>query len=271
MDKFLVEHLRTQLSFMSFSRLSTSKVNPFEFKRVLEGISSRLPPNLRLPSDQKDGLWAYYHSLELTTILEENQIIIVTVLPLMQYDNHFEIYKVINLPIPIMEDLLESTDTHTVVARYDLESVGLAINLQRMKYVLLNQKHLDQCTNPRLGICDMKLPIYPVNLSNKCVVSLFLDSPEKIKKACHKVVVPNSFVPLTIYIADGLWVVVSRKELGFSVTCQEQNRTTMSIIMKPPPDVLTISKKCEASNDYVSTEIITDNFVSMKKDKLNLT
>ena len=91
--QFLVEHLRTQLSFMSFSRLSTSIVNPFEFKRVLEGISSRLPPNLRLPSDPKDGLWAYYHSLELTTILEENQIIIVTVLPLMQYDNHFEIYK----------------------------------------------------------------------------------------------------------------------------------------------------------------------------------
>ena len=91
----------------------------------------------------------------------------------MQYDNHFEIYKVINLPVPIMEDSLESIDTHTVVARYDLESVGLAINLQRTKYVLLNQKHLDQCTNPRLGICDMKLPIYPVNLSNKCVVSLF--------------------------------------------------------------------------------------------------
>ena len=278
--QFLVEHLRTQLSFMSFSRLSTSIVNPFEFKRVLEGISSRLPPNLRLPSDPKDRLWAYYHSLELTTILEENQIIIVTVLPLMQYDNHFEIYKVINLPVPIMEDSLESTDTHTVVARYDLESVGLAINLQRTKYVLLNQKHLDQCTNPRLGICDMKLPIYPVNLSNKCVVSLFLDSPEKIKKTCHKVVVPNSFVPQTIYIADGLWVVVSRRELRFSVTCQEQNRTTKSVIMKPPLDVLAISKKCEASNDYVSlmpyfmsksTEIITDNFVSMMKDKLNLT
>ena len=59
----------------------------------------------------------------------------------MQYDNRFEIYKVINLPVPIMEDSLESTDTHTVVARYDLESVGLAINLQRTKYVLLNQKH----------------------------------------------------------------------------------------------------------------------------------
>ena len=91
---------------------------------------------------------------------------------------------------------------------------------------------------------------------------------------------PNSFVPQTIYIADGLWVVVSRRELRFSVTCQEQNRTTKSIIMKPTLDVLAISKKCEASNDYVSlmpyfmsksTEIITDNFVSMMKDKLNLT
>ena len=57
-----MEHLKVQLSFMSLSKLSTSIVNPFEFKRILNDIGSRLPPNLRLPSQTKDGLWAYYHS-----------------------------------------------------------------------------------------------------------------------------------------------------------------------------------------------------------------
>ena len=277
---FLIEHLKVQLSFMSLSKLSTSIVNPFELKRILNDIGSRLPPNLRLPSQTKDGLWAYYHSLELTTVLEKDRIIVIIVLPLLQYDNHFEIYKAINLPVPLINEAVKTSDTHTMVARYDLESAGLAINLQRTKYVLLSKTHLKECTNPRLGVCNMKLPIYPVNLSNKCIVALFLNSRGKITEFCHKTVMPNSYVPQAIYIADGLWVIISQKELRFSVTCQKGNSTSKSLIIKAPLDVIAVDSKCEASNDYLSlmpyymsetTQEITDGFVSMIKENLNIT
>ncbi|MEW8543129.1 MAG: hypothetical protein AB2693_06300, partial [Candidatus Thiodiazotropha sp.] len=277
---FLIEHLKVQLSFMSLSKLSTSIVNPFEFQRILADIGSKLPPNLRLPSKPKDGLWAYYHTLELTTVLEEDRIIVIIVLPLMQYDNHFEIYKAINLPVPLMNEAIKTSDTHTMVARYDLESAGLAINLQRTKYVLLTDSHLKACTNPRLGVCNMKLPIYPVNLSNKCIVALFLNSRGKITEFCHKTVMPNSYVPQAIYIADGLWIIISQKELRFSVTCQKSNSALKSLIIKPPLDVVAVNSKCEASNDYLSLmpyymsetkQEITDEFVSMVKENLNIT
>lgn len=104
---FLIEHLKVQLSFMSLSKLSTSIVNPFEIKRILNDIGSRLPPNLRLPSQTKDGLWAYYHSLELTTVLEKDRIIVIIVLPLLQFDNHFEIYKAINLSVPLINEAVK--------------------------------------------------------------------------------------------------------------------------------------------------------------------
>lgn len=139
---FLVEHLKVKLSVMSLSRLSTSLVDPFELKQILNDIQHRFLPNLKLPSNPNDGLWTYYNSLKVTTFVEQDQIVVIILLPLMQYDHQFEIYEIKNLPIPLINDTIKTSDTHAMVARFDLESAGLVMNIQRTKCVLPSSQQL---------------------------------------------------------------------------------------------------------------------------------
>ena len=176
---FLLEHFKSQLGFLSLARLSTEIIDPFQLKSTLEGIAERLPPNLKFPYDSTKSLWAYYQSLKVSTFLEEDRMIVVINVPLIQYDHSFEVYRVTNLGLPLVNDTYETSDTHTMVARYDLEAEGIAINVQRTKYVLLDSQQLRDCSQPTLGTCDLKSAIFPVNLSNNCILASFLENPEK--------------------------------------------------------------------------------------------
>lgn len=277
---FLLEHFKSQLGFLSLARLSTEIIDPFELKQILDGIGQRLPPNLKLPYDPRVNLWKYYQSLQVSTLLDESRIVVIITLPLMQYDNSFEIYRVTNLGLPLVNGTIESSDTHTMVASYDLESNGLAINVPRTKYVLLNQQQLRECSNPTLGTCDLKTAIFPVNLSNKCILALFLEHPEKVDKFCRKIISPNAYLPRAEYLADGAWLVITQKILRFSVTCAGPAPGRTSLIVKPPLDTLILGKMCRAENDFLSlmpyftsdsTEPVTDDLVTMIRDNLNLT
>ncbi|MCG8034449.1 MAG: envelope fusion protein [Candidatus Thiodiazotropha taylori] len=277
---FLLEHFKVQLGFLSLSRLSTEIIDPFQLTNILKGIAMRLPPTLKLPYDSDKGLWPYYKSLSVSTFLDDDRMIIVIILPLVQYDHQFEIYKVINLGMPLLNGSIATSDTHAMVARYDLEAAGIAINIPRTKYVLLDSQQLGECSKPVFGTCDLKSAIFPVNLSNKCILALFLESPEKVAKFCKRVVMPNTYVPMAVYLTDGLWVIVSQKTLRFAVTCEESTPVLDTIITKPPLDVISLKKMCRAENDYLSlmpfytsetTEEITDGLVTMIKSNLNLT
>ena len=277
---FLLEHFKSQLGFLSLARLSTEIIDPFQLKLTLEGIAERLPPNLKLPYDTTKGLWAYYQSLKVSTFLEEDRMIVVINVPLIQYDHSFEVYRVTNLGLPLVNDTYETSDTHTMVARYDLEAEGIAINVQRTKYVLLDSRQLRECSQPTLGTCDLKSAIFPVNLSNKCILALFLENPEKVSKFCKRVILPNSYLPAAIYLTDGMWLVITRKVLRFSVTCEANTPVLKTLVARPPLDTIALGKMCRAENDFLSlmpyytsesTEIITDDLVSMIKENLNRT
>ncbi|MCG8046485.1 MAG: envelope fusion protein [Candidatus Thiodiazotropha endolucinida] len=277
---FLLEHFKTQLGFLSLAKLSTEIIDPFQLKQILDGISSRLPPNLKLPYDPVTGLWQYYRSLQVSTFLDEDQMIATITVPLIQYDHSFEIYRVINLGLPLINSSIETSDTHAMVASYQLEAKGIAINVQRTKYVLLDSHQLRECSKPILGTCNLKTAIFPVNLSNKCILALFLDHPEKISKFCKRVIQPNSYLPLAVNLVDGAWIVVTQKILRFSVTCVGQTPSLTTAVIRPPLDTLRLEKRCRAENDYLSlmpfftsesTEKVTDDLVSLIKDNLNLT
>ena len=101
---FLLEHFKVQLGFLSLSRLSTEIIDPFQLKIALNNIAMHLPPNLKLPCVPDKSLWTYNQSLGVSTFLHEDHMIVVIVLPLIQYDHQFEVYGVINLGVPYVNN-----------------------------------------------------------------------------------------------------------------------------------------------------------------------
>ncbi|CAG2210600.1 unnamed protein product [Mytilus edulis] len=158
---FYFVHLNSQLNMLSLGHLSPSTINPTSFRFLLTEIQSQLPAYLKLPKDPIKDLWAYYQSLTCTTLIYERKIFVVISVPLLDYNNKFEVFKVFNLPIP-----MQSNKTNVnMVAKFNLESDYIAVNAERSKYILFDQNEIIQCTHPLVPYCAVSSPTYPINLT----------------------------------------------------------------------------------------------------------
>ena len=116
-----------QLDMLFLGHLSPSLVSPTHLRDILLKIQTELPHHLRLPSDPTRELWRYYSSLSCITLVEEKKILALVPVPLLDRDSTFEVFQVINLPIPYPNPKQELG----VVAKYKLEAECIALNLAR--------------------------------------------------------------------------------------------------------------------------------------------
>ena len=83
-----------QINALSLRKLTPNVINPQEFKLVLKDIETQLPKSFGLPVDVDVELWSLYKNLVCQTIIEDNRILIVIPIPLIDYTNQMDIYKV---------------------------------------------------------------------------------------------------------------------------------------------------------------------------------
>ena len=125
--------------------------------------------------------------------------------------NKFEVYNIYNIPLPIKDPNVAVKEMPNMVAEFKLESKLLAINLEKMKYILLTSAELESCTSQLHHYCDIRSPLYPINLSKLCIAALFLKNKDNVKAYCQTTVKPNFLLPMAIDIIQGLWVIASQK------------------------------------------------------------
>ncbi|XP_060575674.1 uncharacterized protein LOC132733092 [Ruditapes philippinarum] len=189
----LYEHLSSQLNAVALSHLSPVLIEPSELSIILHEIKQQLPPMLKLPFTEEKDFWLYYRNLPCSGALIDNQIVIVLYIPVAEMYEQFDIYHMASLPLPI--NITEQKIESTMVADYKLHGVGLAINEQRTRFAILNKDELSSCSVQGLPYCRFSSALYSVATTKKCPIHLFLHSKDKIKKYCHKTVVPNVALP----------------------------------------------------------------------------
>ncbi|CAG2242291.1 unnamed protein product [Mytilus edulis] len=246
---FYFVHLNSQLNMLSLGHLSPSTINPTSFRFLLTEIQSQLPAYLKLPKDPIKDLWAYYQFLTCTTLIYERKIFVVISVPLLDYNNKFEVFKVFNLPIP-----MQSNKTNVnMVAKFNLESDYIAVNAERSKYILFDQNEIIQCTHPLVPYCAVSSPTYPINLSNLCITTLFMKKGRKVLVDCQTLVQPFAVLPMAKYISSGSWLITTRIPLKFAIACRyADQKITSSIEIFPPIDILRLNESCTANNDYMA-------------------
>ena len=245
---FYLEHLRTQLNFLSLGRLNPSTISPSNLRALLLEIKAHLPPTLALIGDPKQDLWLFYRQLRSSALLGEKRIVVIIRIPLLCVHNQYEIYQVFNLPIPVENLRTDNVNAPDMITKYNLESEGLMIDKSKTRYALLTRAETEICSDSSVKYCNVQSPIYPVNLARLCVVNLFLQKPEAVKKYCESIVTLNTRLPFAVKLMNFLWGIISQTELRFSVVCNNgQSKTETS---KPPIDILEVPAACVASNDY---------------------
>jgi hypothetical protein len=133
----------------------------------------------------------------------------------------------------------------------NIEAKAIGVNVQKTKYILLNNEGLDKCIQPGVNFYDIKSPIHRINLSKLCKVALFMNDNALIKENGKNTIKLNALSPMAEYISVGTWVVVTNTPLRMTIVCESISGNT-EIIIKPPVDLLRLKTSCSADNDCLS-------------------
>lgn len=128
----------------------------------------------------------------------------------------------------------------------------MAVNAERTKYVTLTDIEIQKCTNPSITYCSIRSAVYPINLSKLCVVALFMRNEDNVNRHCQTIVKLNSMLPLANYLSNGVWIIITLKDLMFSVVCQDTRDNLSVIYAKPPIAKVKLELTCSAFNDYLT-------------------
>lgn len=109
----------------------------------MKEIKDQLPPTLRLPFTKPNDFWLYYKNLPPNGIILENEIVIMLYIPVEEMYERFDIYSMTSLPLPINN---AANSDSAMLVDYKLNSAGIAINLQRTRFALLDTAGLDSCS-----------------------------------------------------------------------------------------------------------------------------
>ena len=96
----------------------------------------------------------------------------------------------------------------------------IAVNIERSRYMILRYEDIQQCLTQSLTFCELRLPIYPINLSRLCIVSIFMNEKEGVDKYCQMVVRVNQLLLHSSYIADGFYAIATNKPIQLTQACK---------------------------------------------------
>ena len=188
--------------------------------------------------------------------MTKDHILVITSIPLLDYNGLMEVFMVQNIIMPYCsKDEARAIDRSTLTAKYNLESNSIALNRQRTKYLLLNDQEISQCSNPSIGFCHVRSPVYPTNLSKMCVITLFMKNDRNVEKFCQLTVFPNSILPQANLLHDGVWIVSSDISFTFAVACHGDNTKDdfpAEIKVTPPVGIISLNMPWTASADYLT-------------------
>ena len=174
-----IHELGEKINTLALGRLTPNVITPKSLQDILIEIQSKLDPKRGLPEDPVKNLWTFYEFLTAKTVISEKRILIFITVPILMYANEFEIYQVINLPLPLYNNDTKMNQ-NGMTAHYDVETHALAINRERSKFITLTSQEFDSCSKGILSFCAINSPIYFTAKSSFCVISLFLGREEEI-------------------------------------------------------------------------------------------
>ena len=130
------DHLKSELNVLGTGKISPEIISPEQLRGLLLSIKSEVPSLAKLPFNPERRQWQYYEILGASTFMDTDQIVIVLKIPLRDSRFQFKLYKVLNLEIAL------NYTPRDMTAYIALQSQYLAINLERTKYMLLEEENV---------------------------------------------------------------------------------------------------------------------------------
>ena len=112
--------------------------------------------------------------------------------------------------------------------------------------MILRYEDIQQCLTQSLRFCELQLPIYPINLSRLCIVSIFMNEKEGVDKHCQTIVRVNQLLPHSSYIADGFYAIATNKPIQLTQACKQLSASLITV--KAPLDIIQLKPSCSMTH-----------------------
>ena len=231
---------------LALGHLSPSVITPLDLRTLLIDIKEKLGTSARIPFDPYKDLWTFYRTMTCTTLIEDEQLVVVMSIPLLDMTDKLTIYKIHDLPLP-----LPGTNRTDISASFRLEARAIAVNSAQTQFATLTPDEILRCAKPTKVYCALQSPVYTALTNKMCVISLFMDKKDDVNKFCATVVYPKDAAPRAQYLTDGHWIVSYQTPLHFRYKCQNES-ADKTITTRSPVDVISLDIGCSASNDHMT-------------------
>ena len=109
----LANHVLEHIDTATTGTLTPHLISVPNLQKILYQIESELPPNMHLPIPSSDPLH-FYRYLQSHMLVEENQFLLLIDVPIQDRAQQIQIYKIINLPVPVGNDFMRYTMDCTI-------------------------------------------------------------------------------------------------------------------------------------------------------------
>ena len=214
-----MDNLKEDLSKISeyMTSLTTHKVTPnlippTDLRDILQDVNNKLVANhkLTLPVNKNADIWSYYQFLKINAFVHRDMLIVVLILPLIDKDLEFDLFKAHSLPL--LHPQLKKVFT------YDLESPYIALRSDSNYFTIPLQDDILTCSISAGHFCNLNTPLYPVSSTTECIYHLLVNNRDKIEEFCQ-ISIHKYAYDTAINLQNNIWALAVLEPTELHVTC----------------------------------------------------
>ena len=238
--KQLANHVLEYIDTATTSTLTPHLIPVPSLQKMLYQIESELPPNMHLPIPSSDPLH-FYRYLWSHMLVEESQFLLLIDVPIQDRAQQIQIYKIINLPVPIGNYSM----------RYTMDNKYPGITYDRTKAMDIPEDQFKLCKEANGQFCPLMTPLQHLTNPPSCVAALYTKNSQEIDRLCKLTTRTQPELYLPNPLASNVWAIISspfKQQPPVTVICP--TKPTMSVQISPPIHVLRLEPTCSATSQH---------------------
>ena len=240
--------------------LATHKVTPIlippaDLRSILTDVETKLRanPKLALPVTEKADIWSYYQFLKINAFVHCDMLIVVLILPLIDRDLEFDLFKAHSLPL--LHPKLKK------VFIYEIDNPYIAIQSDGNYLTIPIHDDILTCTISAGHFCNLNTPIVSLQKPQQNVLTTcWMNDKEKIQEFCQ-INIQNYAQDTAINLDQNIWPLAVLEPTELHVSCLTYS---YQIKIESSFKLIELDNSCQAYNP---------NFIlpssNLIKEKLN--
>ena len=107
-------------------------------------------------------------------LVEENRFLLLIDVPIQDRAQQIQIYKIINLPVPVGNSM-----------RYTMDNKYLGVTYDRTKVMNIPEDQFKLCKEANGQFCPLTTPLQPLTNPPSCVAALYTKNSREIDRLCE--------------------------------------------------------------------------------------